>query len=503
MHSDIIIVGAGIAGLATAIKTAESRPDLRIAILNKGSEDNSNSYYAQGGVAAVLDPENDSFDLHISDTLQSGGYLNNPATVEALVHGITGEIARLESWGAQFLKNGNRYVLGREGGHSAHRIVHAAVPTGKEIMRVLRSKAIQMPNIQWLRGLLVTELIQEHHQCTGVKALHHPLQQTFELRAQAVVLATGGSGQAFSQTTNSPQATGDGIALAHQAGAHIRHMRFVQFHPTALYEKGSGMRFLLSEALRGAGAHLLNHTGQRFMLHEHPDAELATRDVVSSAIYRQMSTYGLDHVYLDLRPIPVTLLREQFPYIVQTLLTKGYNPAVDPIPVSPAAHYQCGGIATDLSAATSIPGLFAIGECAENGLHGRNRLASNSLAEALVFSTYLAMKLSDLSPARTYMSAVGQPIGTAPSPDYSDEVLRLKEHFRDILYKGFIAGDYYSTLQKCSALHRELLSIKHLHPDCIQTLNLMHTGLLILQDAVQYQQMQKEFRPIPGIPLQS
>ncbi len=378
--TDYLVIGSGIAGLRAAIELA---PHGQVLIVNKGNPPESASEFAQGGIAVVLDPQ-DSIEAHISDTLQAGKGLCRPEAVEVLVKEGPDRVRELIRWGARFDREQNRYILAKEAAHSSARILRAqGDATGTEIMRTLLAKAHEFQSIRWLTQHFTADLIMEEGRCIGTVLLSES-NGARAVGAKAVVLATGGAGQVYLRTTNPPVATGDGMAMAYRAGCVLEDMEFVQFHPTALALPNIPA-FLLTEAMRGEGAILRNPRGEAFMKQYDPAAELATRDIVSRAIWQEMQTGNASHVYLDITHLNAGFIRERFPTITQTCLRYGLDITRTPIPVAPSAHFMIGGAKTSMTGATSIHGLYAAGEVACSGIHGANRLASNSLLEGLVF----------------------------------------------------------------------------------------------------------------------
>ncbi|XHX79801.1 MAG: L-aspartate oxidase [Stenomitos frigidus ULC029] len=386
---DVIIVGAGAAGLYTALCLPEQ---LQIGLLTKDTLSLSASDWAQGGIAAVTDPA-DSPALHLADTLQAGAGLCDYDAVKFLVEQAPECIQALVGMGVAFDRHNGALALTLEAAHSRRRVLHAADTTGREVVSTLTAQVLRRKNIQVLSQALTLDLWMDEtlDRCQGIGLLYQG--QVLWLRAEAVILATGGGGQVFAQTTNPELSTGDGVAIAHRAGAVLRDLEFVQFHPTALTKPGAP-RFLISEAVRGEGAHLVDDHGRRFAFDYHPAGELAPRDIVSRAIFSYLQTTHADpasaHVWLDLRPIPPETIQHRFPNIIQVCQRWGIDVFREPIPVAPAAHYWMGGIATNLENQTSIPGVYAVGETASTGVHGANRLASNSLLECLVFGAQFA-----------------------------------------------------------------------------------------------------------------
>lgn len=376
---DFLIIGSGVAGLRAAIELA---PYGSVLVVTKDKPSESSTEYAQGGIAAVVSDE-DRVGIHFEDTLKAGDGLCNEEAVKTLVEEGPERIVELISWGAEFDREGLKLALTLEAAHSRRRILHShGDSTGRELERVLLSKVRSIPSVKKYPYALTTDLIVNDHECHGAYVLQE--REVSALFAKATVLATGGAGQIYSRTTNPPVATGDGMAIALRAGAELEDMEFVQFHPTSLYLPPAP-HFLLSESMRGEGAVLLNIDKQRFMKDYTPMAELAPRDIVSRAIISEMVKTGSNHVYLDLRHMGKEFIKKRFPRIFATCLLYGIDITEGLIPVSPAAHYFMGGVKTTLDGETNIRGLYAAGEVACTGVHGANRLASNSLLEGLVF----------------------------------------------------------------------------------------------------------------------
>ena len=382
---DVLVIGAGAAGLYTALCLPEH---LQVGLINKNTLPVSASDWAQGGIAAAIAPE-DSAALHVEDTLAAGAGLCDLEAVKFLVEEAGACIDSLVKMGVAFDRTGPDLALTLEAAHSRRRVLHAADTTGKAVISTLTAKVLSRKNIQLVSPAFALSLwLDETGRCQGISSICG--SQVKWLRAGAVVLATGGGGQVFAQTTNPSVSTGDGVAIAWRAGALLRDLEFVQFHPTALSKVGAP-RFLISEAVRGEGAHLVDSKGYRFAFDSHPSGELAPRDVVSRAIFRHLQKTGEPHVWLDLRPIAVDRLRYRFPNIIQVCADWGIDIFSEPVPVTPAAHYWMGGIVADKFNQTSIPGLYAVGETASTGVHGANRLASNSLLECLVFGAQMRL----------------------------------------------------------------------------------------------------------------
>lgn len=382
---DVLVIGSGAAGLYAALCIP---PQYRLGLITKDVLSQSASDWAQGGIAAAIAPE-DSPQLHKEDTLHAGAGLCDPQAVEQLVEQGADCIKSLVEFGVPFDQDQGHLALTMEAAHSQRRVLHAADATGRAVVSTLANAVRQRPNITVFENTLVLDLWTEGDRCQGAIVAHEHSLTWWP--AGAVVLATGGGGQIFAETTNPPASTGDGVAMAWRSGAQLRDLEFFQFHPTALKVEGAP-RFLISEAVRGEGAHLIDAQGRRFSFDYHPKGELAPRDVVSRAIYRHLLTHDADHpdwVWLDLRPIPTERVQYRFPNILSVCRHWGIDPLTQPIPVSPAAHYWMGGVMTDLDSRSTLQQLYAVGETASTGVHGANRLASNSLLECLVYGRQL------------------------------------------------------------------------------------------------------------------
>jgi L-aspartate oxidase len=399
LETDYLVVGAGVAGLRAAIELSGAG---RVMVVAKDRLEESSSQYAQGGIAAALS-DDDEVELHELDTIAAGAGLCDREAVHTLVEDGPRAIEELIGWGAEFDREGAELMFAREGAHSRNRVLHAhGDSTGREISRTLYHKAASLGDIEFHSFSAITDLLIAEGAAVGAVACDRSIRRPVHIRARAVLLATGGLGHVFKETTNPEVATGDGVACAFRAGATISDIEFVQFHPTALFLPGAP-RFLLSEALRGEGAYLRNSGGERFMERYDPRLELAPRDIVSRSIVAEMKRTG-SQIYLDLTHLDPSFVRTRFPRVYETCLQYGLDLATAPAPIHPAAHYSMGGVRTDLDGCTDLPGLFAAGEVACTGVHGANRLASNSLLEGVVFGARAGARMREWS-----QNPVGQP----------------------------------------------------------------------------------------------
>jgi L-aspartate oxidase len=440
---DFLVLGSGLAGLSFALKVA---PHGRVAIVTKKDRAESNTNYAQGGIASVTSKE-DSFELHVRDTLEAGAGLCKEAAVRAIIEGGPARIAELIDLGMHFTEreiprsHGARELdLGREGGHSKRRILHAKDITGREIERALLAAVAEQPNITVFENHMAINLITSQklgyvgdNQCLGVYVLDKQTGQVETFATPVTVLATGGCGKVYLYTTNPDIATGDGVAMAWRAGAAVANMEFVQFHPTCLYHP-KAKSFLISEAVRGEGGVLKSIEGVEFMDRHHPLKSLAPRDIVARAIDSEMKKTGADYVLLDITHKPARFIIDRFPNIYQTCLGYGIDITKEPIPVVPAAHYQCGGVLTNVDGETEIAGLYAVGEVACTGLHGANRLASNSLLEALVCSHRASQRAIANKPKLVEIKIPPWHSGNALNPDEMVVVSHNWEEIRRLLW---------------------------------------------------------------------
>ena len=503
--TDVLIIGSGIAGLATGIKTALALPNRKVLILTKVNEGESNTSYAQGGVAAVWDEEKDSFDKHIEDTLDAGAGLCNLEAVEVVVKEGPLRVQEIIDWGTRFDRNdAERYDLGREGGHSENRILHFKDITGWEIQRALMARAEQIPNLEILEHYYAIDVITQHHlghnvtrltpnlQCYGAYALNKQTNEIETLLARLTVVAAGGAGQVYRNTTNPIIATGDGISMVYRAKGHIENMEFVQFHPTALYNPaGDNPVFLVSEAVRGYGGILKTAEGEEFMHQYDSRGSLAPRDIVARAIDNEMKQRGVDCMYLDCRHLNKEGFTNHFPNIYEKCLSIGIDPMETMIPVVPACHYICGGVRTDSVGRSSIINLYACGECSCTGLHGANRLASNSLLEALVFAHRIHLDI--VSKISTIAYQTGIPDWEARGTTEPKEKVLITQSIKEVKeimanYVGIVRSDVRlkRALDRLHLLYVETEQIYNstvISPLLCELRNLITIGYLITRSA--------------------
>lgn len=392
MTVDVLVIGTGISGLTYAIYLGEKNPKFSVLLISKSDLNESNTRYAQGGIAVVSNFNNDSFEKHIADTLKAGAGRCNSEVVKFVIEEGHDRVQELIKWGAQFDKTKENLDLSHEAGHSEKRIVHYQDQTGKQIQEALIAKIKTFPNIQLLERHTLVDLITDHHakekfnRCYGAYVISQEEEKILTITSKITVLSTGGAGSLYAHSTNPSIATGDGLGAAYRAKVMMEDLPFVQFHPTALHPKINGNTFLITEAVRGAGAKLLNSKGERFMLNNDPRAELAPRDIVARGIQTEIEKQEEPYVWLDGAKIELKQWKTYFPTIFNTCKKLGIHLPENPIPVVPAAHYFCGGVKVDSNSESKLKGLYAIGECSATGLHGANRLASNSLLESLVFA---------------------------------------------------------------------------------------------------------------------
>ena len=454
MTKDILVIGTGISGLTFAIKVAEENPKLSLTLISKRDIYEGNTRYAQGGIAVVRNLKKDSTKKHIEDTLIAGDGACDSRVVKFVVEEANERLDELIHWGTAFDKKKELLDLGIEGGHSEKRIVHYKDQTGKQIQDVLISKVKSFPNITILENHTLVDLITDHHskikknRCYGAYVISQEREEIIKISAKITVLSTGGAGSLYSYTTNPSIATGDGLGAAYRAKIKMDRLPYVQFHPTALRDKINGNVFLISEALRGAGAILLNEKKQRFMLKVDQRAELAPRDVVARGIQKEIQEQNENFVWLDGSKINSKEWKSRFPTIFKTCNSVNINLPKDHIPVVPAAHYFCGGILVNEHSESCLKGLYAIGECSATGLHGANRLASNSLLEALVFANRAALdcikSLDKMLPEESFYKKLPEWNGDGYSKNITIEnVQSLREQLQDIMtrYVGIFKTD--------------------------------------------------------------
>jgi L-aspartate oxidase len=474
--TDLLVLGSGGAGLSTAVRAREA--GLSVTLLTKGELGWSATRYAQGGVAAALVDDDDSPALHGSDTLAAGGGLNDADAVRVLAAEGPRRVRELIELGAHFDNVDGALAMAREGGHSVARVVHAGGDaTGAEIERAL-TVAVRRSGAEVREGWLVTDLVVEHDRVVGVTALG-PREEASELRARHVVIATGGAGQCFAVTTNPPLSTGDGVAMALRAGAAVADVEFMQFHPTALHHP-SMPRPLLSEALRGEGAVLRDDRGTAFMAAEHALGDLAPRDVVARAITRRCNEEGVDHLWLDATSIDN--FHDRFPTIWRACESVGLDPTRDWLPVAPAAHYLCGGVCTDLDGATTIRGLWACGEAACTGVHGANRLASNSLLENLVFAARVVEAITRGKDAPEPTGVLrGLALDAPPEPVAITRVVADGAPVRDALQRVMTRDA--GVVRSAESLARAAAALDVMTPSSVEDANLLAVSAALVRAA--------------------
>jgi L-aspartate oxidase len=495
LRTDVLVIGSGIAGLSFALKAASHA---RVTVVTKKERAESNTNYAQGGIAAVMEA-GDSFELHVRDTLVAGAGLCDRRTVELLAAEGPARVRDLMEWGVRFTREGDALSLGREGGHSRRRIVHAEDLTGREIERALLDAIARHPDVEMLEDHHAVDLrvapgrATGHARCAGALVLDHRKRRLVPIDASLVLLATGGLAHAYRFTTNPAIATGDGVAMAYRAGARVANLEFVQFHPTAFYPAGDSA-LLISEAVRGEGARLLSRDGAVLRDGDEPLDPLAPRDVVARAIDRRLREHGEEHVWLDLSAIPADRVAARFPGILAACSLRGVDIRTDPVPVVPAAHYACGGILTDDAGRSTLPGLFAIGEAACTGVHGANRLASNSLLEAVVYSHRAAAILPlELAEALrdTARSTEAHESSPAAAPAAALEAAgALRSELRGILWEdaGIVRSSARlehaeSALRSVQHRFRQAVGEPAAEPAFIELGNLCEVALLVVRSA--------------------
>lgn len=497
---DFLVIGSGIAGLSYAIKVADKG---KVLIVTKSKSDETATKYAQGGIAAVMHTP-DTYEKHFQDTMIAGQYLSNPDVVRLTIEESTERIKELVEWGTNFDKNSDgKFKLGREGGHSEHRVLHHKDSTGLEIERALLEKVMKHPNIEIWEEFFTIDILTQHQlgkdtnrnmkdiQCYGAYVYEPKNEQTHTILAKITMVATGGIGNLYSSTTNPTIATGDGIAMVYRAKGLVRGMEFVQFHPTSLYNPGEKPSFLITEALRGFGGILRNSDGEAFMNNYDERGSLAPRDIVARAIDNEMKHSGEECVFLDCTHLKKNDLMNNFPKIFAKCLELGIDISRDMIPVVPSAHYSCGGIKVDEHSESSINHLYASGECSSTGLHGANRLASNSLLESVVFSHRAALDS---------ISKIDQIKHCDQIPDWNDEGLIHNEEMVLITqstkelqsmmshYVGIVRSDMrlQRALDRLEIIYRETESLfdrSRISVEICELRNLINVGYLVIKMA--------------------
>jgi L-aspartate oxidase len=496
IDTDVLVIGSGIAGLTFALRVAEHAD---VLLVTKKARLESNTNYAQGGIAAVVDAD-DSFVEHIEDTLHAGAGLCHRDRVEALVRNGPRAVADLIDWGVEFTRSGGNLALGIEGGHSHKRIVHSRDHTGAAIEKALDSAVAGHPRIRLLEDHMVLSLRSEclggRRRCVGAWVLDIEACQATEIGARATMLAAGGSAAIYCHTTNPAIATGDGVALGYRAGATVANMEFIQFHPTSLYP-AEEHAFLISEAVRGEGALLRNWQGEAFMERYDPRKDLAPRDIVARAVHAELKKSQKPHVWLDATHIAGEHLEKRFPSILEGCRSRGVDPLADPIPVVPAAHYTCGGIWTDIDGRTTLPGLYAAGECTCTGVHGANRLASNSLLEAVVFAEKAASRMLQRLP----LTPAPQGGEGPPPPDLSsfpaEPLASLRRRLKQLMWDHFgivrRREEMRAGAAQLESMRREWLDLRGTEEgscdwarwtDAAETLNMLDVAGLVIRCAM-------------------
>jgi L-aspartate oxidase len=507
LQYDFLVIGSGLGGLSFALKAAKHG---KVCLITKSGLDDTNTRYAQGGIAAVT-YEPDSYEKHVKDTLIAGDNLCSEDVVRMVVQEAPKQIRELIHWGTKFDKESNgKYDLAREGGHSEHRILHHKDNTGEEIQRALSEKVRRHPQIDIKERHFAVDLITQHHlgklvkrhmtdiECYGAYVLNLESKEVLKILSKTTLLATGGAGNLYSTTTNPPVATGDGIAMVYRAKGIIENMEFVQFHPTSLFNPGESPSFLISEAMRGYGGILKNQLGEKFMNKYDERGSLAPRDIVARAIDNEMKIHGHDYVYLDTTHLEEKPLKEHFPNITEKCSSIGIDISKDMIPVVPAAHYSCGGIKVDMNGETWIKRLYAVGEVSSTGLHGANRLASNSLIEAIVYADRAVRHAIEHLPEYAWITHI--PAWDDTGTTHPEEMVLITQNLKEVKQ---IMSNYVGIVRSDLRLNRAIVRLEIIYRETeelykkskvslriCQLRNLVNVGYLVIKMA----QARKESR---------